>query len=269
MLSPLEQSIKRKIESKGVPLKDWDISINYGIKTGYNEAFIISGEKKDELIAEDPKSAEIIRPILRGKDIKRYKASFADLWLIVSHNGNRKTDTDRIDIDDYPAIKRHLDTYYEKIAKRDDQGDTPYNLRNCAYMDDFSRQKIIFQEMVQEPAFYLDKNTHYFCLDTGRIITGDHLPYLLALMNSKLFFYAIKKFYGGGGLGSSGVRMKHSFFEKFNAVLPAPDEENIFSETEEITDEEIRERDLFFYNVYDLSEEEVNLIENDLSYQAL
>lgn len=123
--------------------------------------------------------------------------------------------------------------------------------------------------MVQEPAFYLDKNTHYYCLDTGRIITGDHLPYLLALMNSKLFFYAIKKFYGGGGLGSSGVRMKHTFFEKFNAVLPAPDEENIFSATEDITDEEIRERDLFFYNMYDLSEEEVNLIENDLSYQAL
>ncbi|MCD8299765.1 MAG: hypothetical protein LUC41_01095, partial [Clostridiales bacterium] len=77
ILSPIEQSIKEKIEAVGAPLKDWDISINYGIKTGLNDAFIISGEKKDELIAEDPRSAEIIRPILRGRDIKRYGYNFA------------------------------------------------------------------------------------------------------------------------------------------------------------------------------------------------
>lgn len=70
VLSEIEQRIKAKIEAVGVPLKDWDINIYRGILTGYNEAFIIDGKKKDELIAEDPKSAEIIRPILRGRDIK-------------------------------------------------------------------------------------------------------------------------------------------------------------------------------------------------------
>uniref|UniRef100_UPI002FD8E7A7 type IIG restriction enzyme/methyltransferase n=1 Tax=Chishuiella changwenlii TaxID=1434701 RepID=UPI002FD8E7A7 len=72
VLSPIEQSIKAKIEAVGTPLKDWDISINYGIKTGYNEAFIIDGKKREELINQDPKSAEIIRPLLRGRDIKKY-----------------------------------------------------------------------------------------------------------------------------------------------------------------------------------------------------
>ena len=133
ILSPIEQSIKRKIEAVGVPLKDWNISINYGIKTGCNEAFIIDGATKDVLIAQDPKSAEIIRPILRGRDIKRYSYDFADKWLITTHNGTETKE--RIDINDYPAVKAHLDSYYAKIAKRDDQGDTPYNLRCCAYWD--------------------------------------------------------------------------------------------------------------------------------------
>ncbi|MGV4459827.1 Eco57I restriction-modification methylase domain-containing protein, partial [Ornithobacterium rhinotracheale] len=87
ILSEIEKSIKEKIEAIGTPLKDWDINIYRGILTGYNEAFIINGERKDELIAQDPKSAEIIRPILRGRDIKRYGYDFADLWLINTHNG--------------------------------------------------------------------------------------------------------------------------------------------------------------------------------------
>jgi|SRR5690625_3165010 len=126
---------------------------------------------------------------------------------------------ERIDVEDYPAIKNHLDSHWERIEKRYDQGDTPYNLRHCAYMEDFDRQKIIFQEMVQEPSFTFDNEGVFFCLDTARIIVGEKLKILLAIMNSKLFFYSVKKFYGGGGLGGSGVRMKHTFFENF----PAPD----------------------------------------------
>ncbi|MGV4453159.1 Eco57I restriction-modification methylase domain-containing protein, partial [Ornithobacterium rhinotracheale] len=82
ILSEIEKSIKEKIEAIGTPLKDWDINIYRGILTGYNEAFIINGERKDELIAQDPKSAEIIRPLLRGRDIKRYSYEFADLYLL-------------------------------------------------------------------------------------------------------------------------------------------------------------------------------------------
>ncbi len=82
VLSSIEKQIKEKIETIGIPLKEWDIKINYGIKTGFNDAFIIDGKKKDQLILEDPKSAEIIRPILRGRDIKRYSYDFNDLYII-------------------------------------------------------------------------------------------------------------------------------------------------------------------------------------------
>lgn len=107
VLSEIEQSIKRKIEAVGVPLKDMNININYGVKTGFNDAFIIDGATKDRLIAEDPKSAEIIRPILRGRDIKRYAVDFKDKWLIASHNGFTREGRriPPINIEHYPAVK--------------------------------------------------------------------------------------------------------------------------------------------------------------------
>lgn len=144
ILSPIEQSIKRKIEAVGTPLKDWDVQINYGIKTGYNEAFIITTEKRDEIISncadedERRRTDELIRPILRGRDIKRYGYDWAHLWLINTHNGI-KGKIDRIRIEDYPAVKAHLDQYWDKISTRADKGDTPYNLRNCAYLVKFLR----------------------------------------------------------------------------------------------------------------------------------
>jgi hypothetical protein len=147
ILSEIEQSIKRKIESVGTPLKDWDINIYRGVLTGYNDAFIISTEKRDEILSnceteeERQRTEELIRPILRGRDIKRYGYDWAGLWLINTHNGV-KGKFPRIDINDYPAVKAHLDQYWDKIEKRADQGDTPYNLRNCAYVDDFNKPKI-------------------------------------------------------------------------------------------------------------------------------
>ena len=140
ILTPIEQSIKRKIETVGTPLKDWDIQIYRGVLTGCNEAFIISTEKRDEILAncqsddERKRTDELIRPILRGRDIKRYGYDWANLWLVNTHNGIRGK-LPRIDINEYPAVKAHLDQYWDKIRDRADQGDTPYNLRNCAYLD--------------------------------------------------------------------------------------------------------------------------------------
>lgn len=139
ILTPIEQSIKRKIEAMGTPLKDWDIQIYRGVLTGCNEAFIISTEKRNEILSkcqsedERKRTAELIRPILRGRDIKRYGYDWANLWLINTHNGI-KGRIPRINIEDYPAVKAHLDQYWDKIRDRADQGDTPYNLRNCAYL---------------------------------------------------------------------------------------------------------------------------------------
>ena len=156
ILSPIEQSIKRKIEAVGTPLKDWGVNIYRGILTGCNEAFIIDENKRIKILAQCADAAErerteqIIRPILRGRDIKRYGYNWAGLYLIATHNGYGRTL--RIDIKDYPAVKKWLDeggiAYngklyrgYPQLVARADQGDTPYNLRNCAYMDDFGFAK--------------------------------------------------------------------------------------------------------------------------------
>ena len=180
ILSPIEQSIKRKIEAVGTPLKDWDIQINYGIKTGYNDAFIISTEKRDEILAncktedERKRTAELIRPILRGRDIKRYGYVDNGLYLINTHNGI-KGKIPRIDINDYPAVKAHLDQYWDKIEKRADQGDTPYNLRNCAYLEDFYKPKIIYPNMTKYMPFVFDDKM-YLTNQKCFIITGKYVP---------------------------------------------------------------------------------------------
>ena len=117
ILSPIEQSIKRKIEAVGVPLKDWDIQINYGIKTGYNDAFIISSERRNEILAacvdEDERSRTdaLIRPILRGRDIKRYGYDWANLWLIATFPARN------YDIEQYPSVKSYLLSFAETMLR--------------------------------------------------------------------------------------------------------------------------------------------------------
>jgi len=192
ILSEIEQRIKAKIEAIGTPLKEWNVNIYRGVLTGYNDAFIIDKAKKEEILAncqsdqERKKTDELIRPILRGRDIKRYGYDFADLYLINTHNGVKEKGIKRIHIEDYPAVKAHLDLYYPQLEKRADRGDTPYNLRNCAYIEDFSKQKIMYPNMTKFMPFLLD-NTGFFINDKGFIITGDHLSYLIAFFNSNIF----------------------------------------------------------------------------------
>ena len=207
ILSPIEQSIKRKIEAVGTPLKDWDIQINYGIKTGYNDAFIINTEKRDEILSncqsedERTRTAELIRPILRGRDIKRYGYNWANLWLINTHNGIRGK-LERVHIEDYPAIKAHLDQYWDRISKRADKGDTPYNLRNCAYLEDFSKQQIVWIELSDEPKFSYVQNV--MSVNTVFFLTGEHVLHILGLLNSKLITWYFKHCIGTtSGVGTN------------------------------------------------------------------
>ena len=265
ILSPIEQSIKRKIEAAGKPLKDWNISINYGIKTGCNDAFIIDTAKKDELIAADPKSAEIIRPILRGKDIKRYAYSFTGKWIINVHNGIKDTGLARINIDDYPAVKAHLDNYYDRLEKRDDKGDTPYNLRNCAYMDDFSKQKIVWGEISDKPKFAIDVRGQFYPEATTFFMTGNHLKYLLCFFNSSLSEYYFAKYGTTTGVGT--LRWKKYLIEllpipaisketesKFDALL-----DNLIGNNS--ADEHIiSEINNAVYNLYDFDENEIKFM---------
>ena len=106
--------------------------------------------------------------------------------MINTHNGVKEKGIKRIDIDDYPAVKAHLDTFYEQLEKRQDKGDTPYNLRNCAYIEDFYKQKIVYPNMTKFMPFLLDKEsfiTNQKCF----IMTGKKLAYLTAFFNSNIF----------------------------------------------------------------------------------
>ncbi len=282
--------LRDKIESVGTPLKDWDIQINYGIKTGANEAFIIPTEKRDEILnacktqEERERTERLIKPILRGKDIKRYSYEWADLWVINTHNGYTsafKSKIPPIDIEKYPATKAHLDAHWDTIATRCDQGDTPYNLRNCAYLEDFEKEKIVYSEIVQEPRFYLDNGECglgvFYAEATSFIFTGEHLRYLLGMLHSKLITFAFKTFYAGGGLGESGYRYKKAFIER----LPIP---KITEKNQELADKIIvlvdkilqtkekdpkantqrleKEIDALVYRLYHLTDEEIKIIED-------
>ena len=208
VLNPIEQSIKRKIESVGKPLRDWDINIFRGVLTGYNDAFIITTERRDEILSncksdeERQRTNDIIRPILRGRDIKRYSYDWAGLWLINTHNGV-KGKIPRIDINDYPAIKAHLDQFWDKIKTRADQGDTPYNLRNCAYSDDFSQPKIVWIELTDESKFALSTDG-LIPLNTVFFMVGKHIKYLLAVINSSLIHWYFQHTLGStSGVGTN------------------------------------------------------------------
>lgn len=191
---------------------------------------------------------------MRGRDIKRYSYDFADLWLINTHNGIKEKGIKPIDIADYPAVKKHLDTYYPQLEKRADKGETPYNLRNCAYMEDFYKQKIMYSEIVREPQFYLDEEGEFYPEATTFIMTGDNLEYLYHLLHSKPVTYFFKTFYAGGGLGNEGYRYKKAFIEK----LPIPKNNKNLDINSENADNII-------YNLYDLNDKEIEFIENQYS----
>ena len=257
ILSDIEQRIKAKIEAIGTPLKDWDIQINYGIKTGFNDAFIINGEKKAELIAQDPKSAEIIRPILRGRDIKRYGYEFADLYLINTHNGVKEKGIKRIDIDDYPAIKAHLDSFYQQLEKRQDKGDTPYNLRNCAYIEDFSKQKIIWKIIGNELAFCIE-NGNFMINNACYLLTGNHLEYIVAFLNSKpIKWFSLQTNMNKTGVGDMQVGAQN--ISLFPIPIPKAQYEQEIINLLKISDYQKVEK--LINEIYQLSEEEIIFIE--------
>ena len=230
ILSPIEQSIKRKIEAAGTPLKDWDINIYRGVLTGYNEAFIISTEKRDEILAncqsedERARTAELIRPILRGRDIKRYGYNWANLWLINTHNGIHGK-LERVHIEDYPAIKAHLDQYWDRISKRADKGDTPYNLRNCAYLEDFSKPKIIYPNMTKYMPFVYDESkflTNQKCF----MITGGCMAYLTAFFNSSIFKFCFRDSFPE--LQGGTRELSKIFFDKIPIKKISPEQNECF-----------------------------------------
>ena len=257
ILSPIEQSIKRKMEAIGTPLKDWDIQINYGIKTGFNDAFIITTEKRDEILAncqteeERIRTDELIRPILRGRDIKRYGYNWADLWFINTHNGI-KGKLPRVDVNEYPAIKAHLDQYWDKISTRADKGDTPYNLRNCAYMEDFYKPKIVWGNLNLTASYAMIQDNSFINAPSPMIVPAS--KFLLAVLNSQLADYYIRHL---------GVTRNGGYFEykpMFVEKLPVPQsvDAKVVTDIESYVDSKNEtEIDKAVYMFYGLTEEEI------------
>ena len=257
ILTPIEQSIKNKIEAVGVPLKEWDIQINYGIKTGCNEAFIITTEKRDEILSqcktveERERTADLIRPILRGRDIKRYGYDWANLWLINTHNGI-KGKLERIHIEDYPAVKRHLDQFWDKIKNRADQGDTPYNLRNCAYWDLFFQPHICWKAVGRNLAFALVNDGIFLTAPASFISAGEYDNLILAYLCSNVGKYFIYK--NSDTTGAGDIMLNIQSLIKF----PVP--HGTF-EPQSLSDEEINR---YVYESYGLTEDEIAYIEEQI-----
>ena len=259
ILSDIEQRIKAKIEAIGTPLKDWDINIYRGILTGYNEAFIIDKAKKEEILAnckteeERQRTAEIIRPILRGRDIKRYRYEFADLYIITTFPSLK------IDIESYPAVKQHLLSFgYDRLKQTGDKGARKKTNNkwfetqdSISYWEDFYKQKIVYQELTQGSCFYLDKEAKFFVSNTGYLITGNDLEYLILFLNSKFVEFIFKSFYSVS-LGGLGIRWLAQCIEN----LPIPFVKD--SDYKKLKTEEEIEK--YIYTKYDLSEEEINYI---------
>jgi len=266
ILSDIEKSIKAKIEAVGTPLKDWDVHINYGIKTGCNDAFIVDSVKRNEILnnciteEERQKTAEIIRPILRGRDVCRYGYEWANLWIINTHNGI-KGDLERIRIEDYPAIKQHLDKYWDKIEPRADQGDTAYNLRNCAYLDEFSKPKIVWGNLNTFGSYAIAPENMFINAPACMIVPGN--TYLLAVLNSKIADYYLR---------TLGVVRNGGFFEykpMFVEQIPIPkittekakQIDNILSSSLSMEDKDVKIEEII-EGIYGLSREEITFLHN-------
>jgi len=284
-------AIKNKVELRHLPLKDWEIKFNRGILTGLNEAFILDGKQKDRILMNEPQSAKFIKPILRGRDTRRYYADYKDYWILnipkgytiktklgiggvvlepVPSYGNVKFDEawDWFSAN-HPLVAGHLAFFKQKAEKREDQGDFWWELRACSYIAEFEKPKIIFSEIVSEPQFYFDEKG-YYPEATVFFITGKKLKYITALLNSKPVTYLFKTFYMGGELVGK-IRYKKAFLEKVPIPIPSEEQELIIvdlvdriilqKQQNKTTSAFESQIDQMVYKLYDLTQKEINLIE--------
>jgi type II restriction/modification system DNA methylase subunit YeeA len=264
--------LKSKIEQLSKLLKDFNININRGLLTGFNAAFIINEETKNKLIAENSNSTEIMQPILRGRDLKKYSYEFSGLYLINTHNGVAKNNIERIKVkEDYPSIYNYLLSFLPQIKQRQDQGKHWTNLRNCAYLEDFNKPKIIWGEISDKPKFAFD-DSNYYAEATTFLMTGEKLKYLLAVLNSKLSEWYFNQISTTTGMGTN--RWKKYKIEMLPIKEPTEVEELLL---EKLVDQILNakksdpntdttaletEIDQMVYQLYNLTAEEIQIIES-------
>ena len=240
---------------------------------------VIDKETKNALIEEDPRSAEIIKPVLQGRDIGRYYLGSAEKYLIAT------LPSKKISIDEYPAIKSHLFSFgqnrLEQSGRILSDGTrarkyTPhrwYELQDtCAYYEEFEKEKIAYSDISISPQFHLDRNGIYFT-NTAYILTGNHLKFLIGVLNSNFFTYIFRKFYAGGGLGDHGYRYFKIFLE--SVPIPTFSRENLTiknqienlvelmintvneNQKNEILDDQLNQ---LIYRYYDLTPREIDVV---------
>ncbi|MBF0556243.1 MAG: Eco57I restriction-modification methylase domain-containing protein, partial [Nitrospirae bacterium] len=263
-----EIALKAKIEAVGKPLKKWDVKINFGIKTGLNEAFIIDRETRDRLVSEDPKSTEIIKPILRGRDIQRYGYEWAGSYLL-------QTGYDLNIPKLYPAIFEHLKQFELRAKKRDDQGKNWWNLRSCVYYKDFEKEKVVWIELVDdgrfayvEPGIYTEATTF--------LMTFEHPKYLVGLMNSKIVNWYFDGICGESGVGTN--RWKKFYVEAIPLPIITTTTQQLATSIESLVDRILttkkdnpkadtaaleKQIDEMVYALYGLTPEEIAIVERN------
>ncbi len=265
--------LKQKIELISKPLKDFKITINFGIKTGYNEAFIINEQTKEQLIKADSKYFEIIKPILRGRDLKKYSYEFSGVYLINTHNGIIKKNIEEIKVkENYPFIYDYLLSFRPRVEQRQDKGKYWTNLRNCTYLEDFEKPKIVWGEISDKPKFAFD-DSNYYAEATTFLMTGEKLKYLLAILNSSLSEWYFNQISTTTGMGTN--RWKKYKIEIFPIKEPTEVEElsleklvdQIISakKSDSSADTTVLETEInqLVYQLYELTEAEIKIVEGE------
>ena len=282
ILSPIEQSIKRKIESVGTPLKDWDIKIYRGVLTGYNDAFIISTEKRDEILSncqtedERLRTAELIRPILRGRDIKRYGYNWADLWLIATFPSRH------YDIEDYPAVKNHLLLYgkerleqtgkkyiinEEEIKARKKTSNKWFETQDSiSYWEDFNKPKIVWKRVGSILRFCYNNNGA-LGLDSTCFATGNNIEFICCVLNSPMGHYLLKD---APKTGTGDLLISVQAVEPIKVPIITKEQNSIFEEAlKELihynSTEKEKEISHKVFDLYNLSHEEQKYIESNFT----
>ncbi len=276
--------LKAKIEAKGKPLKDWDVNIYRGVLTGCNEAFIIDTATQERLCAEDPKSSEIIKPILRGKDIHRYHYKWAGKWVIVIPSGWTNLNRGSEEAETYfkamyPAVYQHfsqlfyVNTRGKGLLGRDDQGDYWWELRDCTYYDEFEKEKIVWAsvgltEYAMIPPGYLLLDTNYF------VPIGDLFVY--GLLNSKLITAYVNS--NDIKVGTIAYRHYKYNFERIPIPVASQDDRKAVEEIvksiigaykdnaedssfREFVAHQMQEIDKLVYQLYDMTNDEIEWFE--------
>jgi type II restriction/modification system DNA methylase subunit YeeA len=263
--------IKNKVENQGVKLKDWNIKINRGILTGLNEAFVIDLKTKEEIIKIDPKSAEIIKPLLRGRDIKKYHYENPNLWLIGTFPSKK------IEIENYIGVKSFLETFGKSLEQSGEKGSRKKTSGkwfetqdSIAYWEDFEKDKIVYPNMTKFLPFVYDES-NFYTNQKCFLITGENLKFLTSFLNSKLFRFCFEDNFPE--LQGNTRELNKVIFEQIPVKqIPEKEQQPFIDKVDQIlslkkdnpeadTTALEREIDFMVYELYGLSEEEIEIVE--------